>query len=367
MQSVIDEDRLLELGPPETTPPPLEAVLARGERLRKRRALRRRARLITLCLAVIAGAYVVTDAVVRGDGRTIELAGPTGASAMAGSDDEHCSGYAEPRRPEAVDGLRYLPRWLPPGRAIDRTFARAELLDRETCPRVPVALSAGRFAPARDRIDATITLEGPSPLPYRRYNGPSFVPVSVRGVDGDLVRFPTLDPAAALLELRWTEPGGGSWLLRTSHLREEELRAVAERLVLSTDVDALPASAEWLPTGFEVTYQRNHPIAAWPHEQLWWHATISDGKTLSIEVRHDIPDDPPISRVIAGATGVHLLSIRGHQAVATTEGGVIRDLSWLERRGVQISLSGQLDLATLIRIAESLEPAAANDPRIGST
>jgi hypothetical protein len=116
-----------------------------------------------------AGAYLVTDAVVRDEARTVELAGATGASAVAGSDDEHCSGYAEPRAPAAVDELRYLPRWLPPGREIDSTFARAELVDRETCLRVPVALSAARFAPGRDRIDATITLEGPSPLPYRRW------------------------------------------------------------------------------------------------------------------------------------------------------------------------------------------------------
>ena len=361
---MIDEDRLLELRAQETAPPPLEGVLARGDKLRKRRVLARGVGVITLGLAITAGTGVAVRAVLRDDAPTVELAAPTGPSAVPGSAAQDCGGYAEPRAPEAVDELRYLPRWLPPGRAIEDAWARAELLYRESCPRVPVALSAGRFAPGRDRIDATLMLEGPSPMPYRRYNGPTFVPVSVRGVEGDLVRFPGLDAAAALLQLRWTEPGGGSWLLQTSHLSEQEIVGVADGLTLSTDAGSPSASAGWLPAGFEVTYQRERPMAALPQEQLWWHAVINDGQTLSMDVRYNVPDDPPISRVTAGATGVRLLTIRGHQAVAATEGNVIRYLSWEERPGIRISLSGELDLPTLTRIAESLEPVAADDPRI---
>jgi hypothetical protein len=364
MRSVIDEDRLRELRSSELDPPPLEVVLARGARLLKRRVRRRRLGVVTLCLALTAGTGVAIRAAVRHETQPVELAAPTGAPDVPGGSAEDCGGYAERRAPEAVDELRYLPRWLPPGREIEHAWARAELLNRENCPRVPVAVSAGRLAPGRDRIDASLVLEGPSPLRYRRYDGPTFVPVLVRGVEGDLVRFPGLDPAAALLQLRWTEPGGGSWLLQAGHVSEQELLAVADGLTLSTDAGSPPASAGWLPTGFEVTYQRDRPVTALPQERLWWHAVIEDGTTLSIDVRYSVPDDPPISRVTAGATGVRLLSIRGHEAVAAAEGAVVRYLRWEERPGVQITLSGELDLATLVRIAESLEPVAANDPRI---
>lgn len=361
---MIDEDRLRELRSPGFDAPPLSAVLARGAHLRKHRRRARRAGVVAACLALAAGAGVATRAVVRDEAPPVELAAPTGAPVGLGSAVEDCGGYAEPRPPEAVDDLRYLPRWLPPGREIEHAWARAELLTRENCPRVPVALSASRLSPGRDRIDATLMLEGPSPLPYRPYNGPTFLPVSVRGVAGQLVRFPGLDPAAALLQLRWTEPGGGSWLLQTSHLSEQELLAVADGLTLSTDADSSPASANWLPTGFEVTYERDRPVGALPKEQLWWHAVIDDGQTLSIDVSASVPNDPPISRVTAAATGVRLLNIRGHEAVAAAEGEVIRYLSWEERPGVYIGLSGEFDLDTLLRIAESLEPVAANDPRI---
>ena len=361
---MIDEDRLLELRSRGNAPPPLAAVLARGERLRKRRVRTRRAGVVALCLVFTAGTGVAVRAVTRDAPVTVEVAAPTGAPGVAGDAVEGCGGYAELRAPEAVDGLRYLPRWLPPGRDIEHAWARAELLTRENCPRVPVALSAGRLAPGGNRIDASLTLEGPSPLPYRRYQGPTFVPVSVRGTDAELVRFPALDPAAALLQLRWTEPGGGSWLLQSSHVSEAELLAVAGGLTLSTTEGEAPAAADWLPAGFDVTYQRKQPIAALPAEQLWWHAVIDDGQTLSIEVRDSIPDDPPISRVTAGATGARLLSIRGHPAVIATEGRVVRSLSWEERPGVHVSLSGELALDALVRIAESLEPVAADDLRI---
>jgi hypothetical protein len=321
---------------------------------------------VALVLLLGAGTGLAIRDAVGPRAGTLELAAPKGAPALAGQEIEDCGGYAEPRAREAVDGLRYLPRWLPVGLEIEHAWARAELLRRETCPRVPVALSAARFAPGRDRLDATLMLEGPSPRPYRRYDGPTFVPVSVRGVQADLVRFPTLDAAAALLQLRWTEPAGGSWLLEASHVSEAELLAVADGLRLGADATSPPASAGWLPSAFELTYQRARPVAAMPEEQLWWHAVIDDGHTLSIAVRQSVPDDPPVSRVTAGATGVRLLTVRGHSAVAATEAEVVRYLRWEERPGVQVSLAGRLDLDTLVRIAESLDAVAADAPRMNA-
>jgi hypothetical protein len=71
-------------------------------------------------------------------------------------------------------------------------------------------------------------------------------------------------------------------------------------------------------------------------------------------VRH-----PAIGAAVAGLpVEIQLLEVRGHPAVRTR-----RFLIWDEAPGVQVQLSGEKDLATLVRIAESFVPVPA-DPRI---
>lgn len=315
-------------------------------------------------IAVIAVAVV--SVVMAGLDRPsrVEVAGPNGAG-PPGRAAEFCEGRAEGRDPSSAEGLRYLPAWLPPGLSIERAWARAELLTMETCPLVPTVLAAARFpATGRDRMEPVLRLKGPSPTPYLRYPGPDYKSVSVRGVMGERLEKGGPGPTGRSITLRWTEPsGGGSWQLETLYLDEADVVKIADQLKLPAADFSAPASAGWLPPGLEITFQRQRPMPQPPDEVFWWHAVMGGDAHINLAIHQAVPDDPLISRFSA-SDEVQFVEVRGHQARAGFLNGNVQ-LAWEERPGVVVELTGKLDLRSVVRIAESLEPVAADDPRIG--
>jgi hypothetical protein len=338
-----------------TSPPPIDTVYRRGAQLRRRhqRTVRGGALAVTAMAGLTAAVLVIPDDAPPG----VEVAAPTGAPlGSPPPDDTECSGFAEPRSPEDVDDLRLLPAWLPPGEEIEHAWARAELLTRETCPRVPTALTAVNTTTGT--VTRSVRVEGPSPMPYARYDGPRFEPIVVRGDEADLVSFPGI---AGLLQIRWSETPDRSWLIEGRGLSVEELRRVVDGLEPGDT-----AIAGWLPPDLHAVYQRQGPPPTErPDEQLWWHAVIGDGGTLSLEVSQDVTGEGGLAHLGAGAREVE---VRGHPGIADTNGcteDCTTFLSWQESPTVDVELSGRGDLDTLLHIAESLEPVAPDDPRIG--
>jgi hypothetical protein len=344
-----------------SAPPPIDTVYRRGAVLRRRRQRATRAGTAAAVVAVVAG-LAATGLVVRDDrAADVEVAAPSGAPLMSSfPDTEHdCGGFAEARPPDDADGLRLLPAWLPAGEEVEAAWARAELLTRETCPRVSTALTAADATTGA--VTRAVRVDGPSPEPFARYEGPLFEPIAVRGTNAEVVSFPGLGD---LHQIRWTEPAGGSWLVESRGLAVDELRRVVEELTLAPATGT--ATAGWLPADLEVAHRRSGPPADLPDEQRWWHATIDDGATLSLGVTENVTGDGALAHLGAG---VSVVEVRGHPAIAHTNGCTGDDcttfLGWQESARVEVDLSGSLPLDTLVRIAESLEPVAADDPRIG--
>jgi hypothetical protein len=304
--------------------------------------------------------------------RQVSAASRPGPSAMPTG----CSGYAALRRPEQAAGLRFLPSWLPPGTRITYASARADLLAKEDCPRVPTALVLATFNDEdRSRVVRAVVLTGPSPARYPLPNAAALEDVDVRGTRGTLVRYPTgvmsspsdvKAPYATSLRLLWTEGDGTTWELRSNHVDATELVRLADALVLDSTGET-PAAFPSPPEGFEVLYQRTARPAPAPAEIPWWVAYTGSGKgevDYIVVVRRMAPDNPAITAVIGENATV--LTVRGHRAVASRNnpGDDAGTLTWDEAPGVTIELQGPGGINTLTRIAESLTYAPPNDRRI---
>jgi hypothetical protein len=356
---MIDENRLRRLRSRGLAPPPLDAVVRRGKEIQAQQRRVHRITVATICVVVAAVVGVGVVTAVSDRPTRVEVAAPIGAGDPGAY--RRCSGFTESRPPESVDDLRYLPSWLPSGHKIERAWARADLLARETCPRVPVALSAVRFEAGSDRVAASFSLEGPWPVAYARSEGTNYEVVSVRRTTGHLVRVTTDPSPGERLVIHWTEPAGASWQLDARGLNSDEVLSITKNLKIGTDGEWTPATAGWMPSGFETIYQRQEPMVATPAEARFWEAGIDDGATFNLMINETVTNDPPVSRLLPG--DVRIVTVRGQQAVTTTVLGQVT-LRWEEQPGIVVTVSGKFDLATMSRIAESLEPIEATDPRI---
>jgi hypothetical protein len=280
----------------------------------------------------------------------------------------NCSGYTDHLPAEEADGLRFLPTWLPDGQKITHAGARANLLARETCSRMPTALvMIDGVEGDPSRIERAAVLKGPAAGAYRAVSGPGRERVPVRGVLGVLVR-PVMTPGEAPTptarnrDLHWTEPDGSSWSLTSTGLSEDELIRLAEGLVLNGTPDGPPAAAPDPPAGFEVVWQLPQRPGPLPEKEPLWVAPPGSAGGVRLTVTRDAVAHPAIDGVVGGnPEDIRLLQVRGHTAVRNR-----RFLLWDEAPGVRVQLHGNAvkDTDTLVRIAESLVPVPADDPRI---
>jgi hypothetical protein len=322
-------------------------------------------------VATVAAAFGATGLLGGGD-RNLSVANQPAGKVNSGS----CGGYTALRPAEQADGLRLLPTWLPDGKKITYASARADLLDRYDCARVPTALVLIDRAEGDGRLlERAAVLSGPAESPYAHDNNSrEYQPIQVRGVTGTLSRLrlssgtpadiPSRDGYFDTMTVDWTEPGGTSWSLEATHLSKEELVAMAEGFVLDPAGRGLPAAAPAPPAGYEVAWQLTERPGPLPSEKPWWlaHTNRGDGAagdfTIMIE-RQAIPN-PAIGVAVAGVVSpVQLVYVRGHPGVHLP-GALI----WDEAPGVKAEMHGNTDLTTLLRVAESFAPIAPDDPRI---
>lgn len=358
---MIDESELRRLAGRARRVPPVGDVVRRGHRIRRVRRVRRGMTALSSVAAIVGVVAIVGRA--GGDRPTMELAAPAdlplGAEAVQ-LDAGSCDGYAERREPGEAGVPRLMPAWLPPGLDVGKAWARALLTDRRTCPAVSTALVAVRRGDGGG-VSAGVRLEGPSPERYRRYDGPSYDPVTVRGDDDAvLVRFPV---DASILQVQWTEPDGTSWSMSSQGLDSATLLAITASLELRGSGGSPVAQLREPVAAVEEIWRLEHLPSEPPAEQPFWHVAVDDGQTLSIDVTRPLVPSPAISAVTA--PGSTTLEVRGHPAVAFDNGSASALwLVWDEEPGLRVTVSGSLDLDTLVRIAESLAPAAPDDPRI---
>lgn len=359
---MIGESELRRLAGREMGAPPVGDVVRRGRQIRRVRRVRRGIAALSSVVAIVGAVAIVSRA--GSNSSSVEMAAPVDLLAGAGAvhdDAGNCGGYAESREPGEAAVPRLMPDWLPPGLEVGHAWARAELTDRRTCPAVPTALVALRHGDGGE-VSAAVRVTGPSPEPFRRYSGPSYEPVAVRADDGaELVRFPAVD--ASILQVQWTEPDGTSWSMTSQGLDTAGLLAVAANLELrglnGSPVARLPEPVD----AVEEVWRLEELPGELPSEEPFWHVVIDDGQTLSIDVSRPLVPWPAISEITG--PGSTLLEVRGHTAVAFDNGSASSVwLVWDEEPGLRVSVSGTLDLETLKHIAESLAPAAPDDPRI---
>lgn len=371
---MIDEQRMHELGQVEPVVPtrPAVEIVTRGQRLRRRRQ-------VTWAAGGVVAVLTVVGAVTQIP-RDPEF---TAASPPApGVMPAPCVGVdQELRGPEAAEGIRFLPSWLPPGTEITSTSARVLLSGTGTCATRSAALVLAKFDDTDpSRVERAVALIGPSPLRFNvSVDGPVYERVELRGTEGTLIRYPsgpmrapewaqpTGPPFADQIGLTWTEGDGTSWLLNGNDVSAEELIDLANRLALKGAAET-PASLTSVSDGFEVVYQRTRRPAPLPAERPVWNvdAVAERGEgAYHIWVYTTAPDATSLS-ALAGAN-VRVVTLRGHRAVATqstSPEGSSATLLWDEAPGVQIEMSGPGDLDTLMRIAESLTHVPPDDPRI---
>jgi hypothetical protein len=327
---------------------------------------------VLAAVAVLAVGLGTTGWFGNGDRDVSVASEPAGKCAGGGG------GYTELRPAVDAEGLRLLPTWLPPGQKITYASARVNLLARETCSRIPTALVLIDHVDGdRSRVERAAVLTGPADAPFRPENhqGPLHEPIELRGVLGTLTRLPDgpgnhpddprrFEHFADTLTVHWTEPDGSSWGLQATHLPKEELVRMAEGLVLDSAAPGPPAAAPNPPEGYEVAWQLPRRPGPLPDEEPWWIANTNRGDgavgDLRMTITRQAVPRPAIAITQAGVLQQpQLVQVRGHTAVF-----LLSQLAWDETPDVQVTLQANVDLATLVRIAESLGPVPPDDPRI---
>ncbi|MGH9211470.1 MAG: hypothetical protein ACRD2C_12425 [Acidimicrobiales bacterium] len=410
---MIDEQDLDALGQPDAGPTvtcrPVDEVLARGAHLRRRRHALRSAGVAAVAACMVGAGVLVVD----------HQSDPAATDVSAGRDPtvpstEDVPSDPPPPPPECVaswssmvesalveaegtdprmtpsdvpDELRYLPTWIPDGEEI--TLAQGESWG-DICPEALVQPADDALALWADGgdgvVDATITVSGPLPWPIfdaTATGANEMAPVgsersaSIRG------REATFGGIDADFQFEWTEADGWTWGLRGVGVDEATLRAVGEALVLDSSPEGdEPAAALGdvdLPSGFEVVWQREGVATPLRDSEVTWRVAIGDSTTMQgtrceLEVSPRIGDAPIASY---GGVGSRAATVNGQPAMwgpwlsyTVDQVGV---LTWEISPGI-VARTGcaslgegmpqSLPLEDVVRLAESVEAIAADDPRL---
>lgn len=407
---MIDERELYGLADPGVGPAPawpaVSAVLERGTRLRRRRHAVRSAGVGTVVVGVIGAGFVAVgrgsspeDAdVAIGDQptpTTIDLAGGPPPPL------EPCSGYDvfSPNgvdTAEVPDAVRVLPGWLPEGASI--VVAKGSRSPDSDCAvhhhwPLDDALVL-RSVDDAGVVDAQITVLGPLPVTQQEFedfaNGDAAVPASSVTEDEVTFRGGTATRIDArsiggLLSFDWDDPEGWSWEIYSDKADEATLRAVGEALAVDSspegDEPLASLAPEALPAGFEIAWQaRGAPVRQEPGAVTWEVTAEVPGEHSAelicmIETTPIVGGQPPEG---FGGAGTGQITVNGHDAAWSTAatGGVPGQgnaLTWEISPGVRAqagcadwTTSGfvPLPVEDVKRFAESIEPVAADDPRI---
>jgi hypothetical protein len=380
--------------------PPVTAVLARGDRLRRRRQAIR-AVGVTAVIGGVAASVLVIDRGPAETGSDVEAASQTSSTssppllpnplgdldcATFGSDDGAGLVAPDPVPPaEVPDEMRVLPSWTPGDQPITVASGIAQDYATDCGPVAEYRTALGLQTVGPDGIvTGTLTLDGPYSTPGSPTMGVGRTPTRVRGQDATLV-----DPSAGDdLVLEWREPDGGHWELWASGVDEATARSIAEALELDSSPPAgeppaqLPETA--LPPGFSVTAQAPTVPAAVPASGTMSEWSVVVGQSSAPQtgiVCHLMVDEGDFGA--AGGVGSRSVTVGGKPGRWGTMFGPMpgndpdperwMSLSWGLAPGLVATADCSdwtggggrtLPLETVVRFAESMEPVAPDDPRL---
>lgn len=410
----MDERDLYQLAdeplPPHASGRSLDGVVRRGEQLRRRRRAVRGLGMTSVAAAVLVGAVLVMQ---QPEPDTVAGEGPAQEPPAEGSNRPWflgCTGEGEPGTdggmpdwgadlpPEVTDGLRFLPTWLPEGMAVDATadlpegdnssvhtgqsVRRTTWQCRHADPALTLWASGGDAT-----VEAAIHVEGPYPggvdlsTPEGVSPGLDLEETDLRGQPASrhVVR-PAGGPER--IGFAWTEPDGVGWWISGVGVDEATIRAVADALQLNgaadTGTPAADMPAEARPEGFEVAWQADGVPAVADPVQATWSASFANAACYVIFETGQFQAPAGVREYFFGSTGMQV-TVRGEPGLVTSYGGGPpeggTELVWQESPTVvgRVGCNNNSDPTydpgiepeTLVRIADSLEPVAVDDPRFG--
>jgi hypothetical protein len=353
---------------------------------------------------VLGAGFLVVHQGAGDDGLTVAATTTTSDQPSGPPDYVPCGGEAGKGRfvPSATDQLapadvpdelRLLPTWLPDGEPLVRA---AGVRNEDPCPdstRSPADPAVAFASTGPDGVvDRSIWLEGPLPASMEEQMGAGDTWGS--GVEHESVPFrggtaTHVHGGASAPNNRfdWTDADGWSWELWGSNVDDATLQAVGEALVLDSSpegdepVAALPDSA--VPAGLSRTFQTLGAPELYPSgDRIAWNVQVGQsdhaggGVECMVEVTHRIGHLPLSAATFYGTSHE---TVDGKDAVRATT--LVQDpvvsagntLTWEYTPGIQVQagcadFSGAgfrpLPLDQVKRFAESLEPVAADDPRL---
>jgi hypothetical protein len=397
---IADDDLEALADVPVRTAPPVVGVLARGDRLRRRRHAVRAVGVTAVIGGVAASALVVVDRGQGGTGNDVEAASQTSSTTTppllpnpladldctTGPDDEGGLVVPTPVPPDEVpDEMRVLPGWTPGDQPITVASGSNEHYETDCGPIAELQTTLGLQTVGPDGIvTGTVMLDGPYSTPDSPTMGVARTPTQVRGQDATLV-----DPTAGDdLVLEWREPDGGHWELWAYGVDEATARNITEALELDSSPPVgeppaqLPEAA--LPPGFSITEQAPTVPAAVPASGTMSQWTVVVGQSSAPQtgiVCHLMVNEADFGA--AGGVGSRPVTVGGNPGRWGTMFGPMpgndpdperwMSLSWELAPGLLATTDCSdwtdgdgrtLPFDTVLRFAESLQPVAPDDPRL---
>lgn len=394
---MIEEHDLLTLADPDSGPPiphpSLDAVVARGRRLRRRRHAFRALGAVT-AIAGLAGAGLVArgepgDPEVTAAGDPSATSPPEGEWPSSPPPPTECeTRYVGPgEEPESWDvmrvsdsdslspaevpeDMRVLPTWTPNGEEVSTVTG---MRWTDPCPdRAPIPADPALVMEAvGEGATGQITLSGPEP--QRWGQGLEQEPTQLRGQDARLLR-------SDGLAFTWTDADGWSWWLHGDEEVTDEatLRTVGEALELDSspkgDDPVAVLAVDAIPEGFEIQWQaRGAPTPLAPVTTKW-SVVVGEQQEVTRGIVCQLDVETPVGESSLDMTTYEgeIVTVNGEEAAWTTfldHKVVVWEVAPGVRAGANCSLweeSGvhDMDLDTHLRFAESVEPVAADDPRL---
>lgn len=416
---MIEEHDLLNLADPDSgppiPPPPLDTVVVRGRRLRRRRHAFRALGAVT-AIAGLAGAGLVVRGAESGvpdvaaadhlstptvpestwpsspppptdcetkEAQTaaelwIEAVPQTASDVKTGTVPRTVAelaawavaqaGESTPLAPREVpDGMRVLPSWTPNGEEISTATATRWT---HPCPGgAPVPADPALVLESDGDVTGRITLNGPLPSPGG--GGSEREPVQLRGQEAVFAH--TEDPAYG-----WTDADGWSWWLSSDEdVEGPTVLAVAETLQLDGspegDDPVAALAPEDMPEGFEIRWQARGAPTPFGPQFTKWSVVVGDQQAVTRGVVCQLEVEAPVgdSSLDMSTYEGEIVTVNGRDAAWTTlmdQLAVVWEVSPGVRAGASCSLWDEsgvqpMDLDSHLRFAESVEPVSANDPR----
>jgi hypothetical protein len=267
--------------------------------------------------------------------------------------------FAEPGPPEEAEGLRYLPDEIPAGFHLSGASAHVE---KPCKPRTAALILIDE---ADGLLRRAITVWGPdatdvdffgSDSAVRDDGSPSNRQTTVRGTVAKLHETLKFDGHT----LGWTEPGSGQhWIVTSRGVGLDELLSLVEALHVGVGEVSVDEAAA---PGFH-----SEPIQPAPPtgKQVSWGMTYEpeSGAAVDSGISVGVSRGDLLAAMSSRGGVVELTDVDGHRS-ATFSNGTTHFLEIQLATGVRASASGPVSFAELEHLVASLQPVAANDPRI---